>query len=151
MKCPVCGNTESKVIDSRPTDSEIRRRRECTSCGRRFTTYEVHEKVPLIVIKKNGTKQFFDRSKILNGLDKACYKRSMITPADMERIITEIEVDLRNSFQTEVHTSEIGRRVLEKLRDIDEVSYVRYASVYRNFNDIESFMQELKSMKKKED
>ena len=151
MKCPVCGNTESKVIDSRPTDSEIRRRRECTSCGRRFTTYEVHEKVPLIVIKKNGTKQFFDRSKILNGLDKACYKRSMITPADMKRIITEIEVDLRNSFQTEVHTSEIGRRVLEKLRDIDEVSYVRYASVYRNFNDIESFMQELKSMKKKED
>ena len=151
MKCPVCGNTDSKVIDSRPTDSEIRRRRECTSCGRRFTTYEVHEKVPLIVIKKNGTKQFFDRSKILNGLDKACYKRSMITPADMERIITEIEVDLRNSFQTEVHTSEIGRRVLEKLRDIDEVSYVRYASVYRNFNDIESFMQELKSMKKKED
>lgn len=151
MKCPVCGNTDSKVIDSRPTDSEIRRRRECTSCGRRFTTYEVHEKVPLIVIKKNGTKQFFDRSKILNGLDKACYKRSMITPADMERIITEIEVDLRNSFQTEVHTSEIGRRVLEKLRDIDEVSYVRYASVYRNFNDIESFMQELKSMKTKED
>ena len=148
MKCPVCGETNSKVIDSRPTDSEIRRRRECMSCGRRFTTYEVHEKVPLIVIKKNGTKQIFDRSKILNGLDKACYKRSMITLEDMERIITEIEVDLRNSFQTEVHTSEIGRRVLEKLRDIDEVSYVRYASVYRNFNDIESFMQELRDMKK---
>lgn len=148
MKCPVCGETNSKVIDSRPTDSEIRRRRECVSCGRRFTTYEVHEKVPLIVIKKNGTKQFFDRSKILSGLDKACYKRSKITPEDMDRIITEIEVDLRNSFQTEVHTSEIGRRVLEKLRDIDEVSYVRYASVYRNFNDIESFMQELKDMKK---
>ncbi len=148
MKCPVCGNTVSKVIDSRPTDSEIRRRRECLSCGRRFTTYEVHEKVPIIVIKKNGTRQIFDRSKILNGLDKACYKRSMITVEDMERIITEIEVDLRNSFQTEVHTAEIGRRVLEKLRDIDEVSYVRYASVYRNFNDIESFMQELNAMKK---
>lgn len=148
MKCPVCGETNSKVIDSRPTDSEIRRRRECMSCGRRFTTYEVHEKVPLIVIKKNGTKQIFDRSKILSGLDKACYKRSMITLEDMERIITEIEVDLRNAFQTEVHTSEIGRRVLEKLRDIDEVSYVRYASVYRNFNDIESFMQELRDMKK---
>jgi len=148
MKCPVCGENNSKVIDSRPNDSEIRRRRECLSCGRRFTTYEVHEKVPLIVIKKNGTRQIFDRSKILNGLDKACYKRSMITLEDMERIITEIEVDLRNSFQTEVHTSEIGRRVLEKLRDIDEVSYVRYASVYRNFNDIESFMKELRDMKK---
>lgn len=148
MKCPVCGKTESKVIDSRPTDSEIRRRRECLSCGRRFTTYEVHETVPIIVIKKNGTRQIFDRNKILNGLDKACYKRSMITVEDMERIITEIEVDLRNSFQTEVHTSEIGSRVLEKLRDIDEVSYVRYASVYRNFNDIESFMKELKAMKK---
>lgn len=148
MKCPVCGKTESKVIDSRPTDSEIRRRRECLSCGRRFTTYEVHETVPIIVIKKNGTRQIFDRSKILNGLDKACYKRSMITVEDMDRIITEIEVDLRNSFQTEVHTSEIGSRVLEKLRDIDEVSYVRYASVYRNFNDIESFMKELKAMKK---
>ena len=148
MKCPVCGETNSRVIDSRPNDSEIRRRRECMSCGRRFTTYEVHEKVPLIVIKKNGTKQIFDRSKILSGLDKACYKRSMITLEDMERIITEIEVDLRNSFQTEVHTSEKGRRVLEKLRDIDEVSYVRYASVYRNFNDIESFMQELRDMKK---
>lgn len=150
MKCPVCGKSESKVIDSRPTDSEIRRRRECLSCGRRFTTYEVHETVPIIVIKKNGTRQIFDRNKILNGLDKACYKRSMITVEDMERIITEIEVDLRNSFQTEVHTSEIGRRVLEKLRDIDEVSYVRYASVYRNFNDIESFMQELSEMKKKD-
>lgn len=148
MKCPVCGETNSKVIDSRPTDSEIRRRRECVSCGRRFTTYEIHEKVPIIVIKKDGRRQIFDRSKILNGLDKACYKRSMITIDDMERIITEIEVDLRNSFQTEVHTSEIGSRVLEKLRDIDEVSYVRYASVYRNFNDIESFMQELKDMKK---
>lgn len=147
MKCPVCGKSDSKVIDSRPTDSEIRRRRECLSCGRRFTTYEIHETVPIIVIKKNGTRQIFDRSKILAGLDKACYKRSMITIDDMNRIITEIEVDLRNSFQAEVHTSEIGRRVLEKLRDIDEVSYIRYASVYRNFDDIESFMQELKSMK----
>lgn len=147
MKCPVCGNLDSKVIDSRPTEAEIRRRRECLACGRRFTTYEVHEKVPLIVIKKDGTRQIFDKSKILNGLDKACHKRSMISIDDMDRIITEIEVDLRNSFQTEVHTSEIGRRVLEKLRDIDEVSYVRYASVYRNFNDIESFMKELKDMK----
>ena len=151
MKCPVCGNINSKVIDSRPTDSEIRRRRECLSCGRRFTTYEIHEQVPIVVIKKDGSKQFFDRSKILKGLDKACYKRSMITLEDMERITTEIEVDLRNSFQTEVHTSEIGRRVLEKLRDIDVVSYVRYASVYRNFNDIESFMQELNAMKKNTD
>ena len=101
----------------------------------------------IIVIKKDGTRQIFDRNKILAGLDKACYKRS-ITVDDMNRIITEIEVDLRNSFQAEVHTSEIGRRVLEKLRDIDEVSYIRYASVYRNFDDIESFMRELKSMKK---
>ena len=147
MKCPVCGNLVSKVIDSRPTDSEIRRRRECLSCGRRFTTYEVHETVPIIVIKKNGTRQIFDKNKILNGLDKACYKRPMITVEDMDRIITEIEVDLRNSFKTEVHTSEIGSRVLEKLRDIDEVSYVRYASVYRNFDDIESFMEELKRMR----
>ncbi len=150
MKCPVCGKSDSKVIDSRPTDSEIRRRRECLSCGRRFTTYEIHETVPIIVIKKNGTRQIFDRNKILAGLDKACYKRSMITIDDMNRIITEIEVDLRNSFQAEVHTSEIGRRVLEKLRDIDEVSYIRYASVYRNFDDVESFMQELKSMKSPE-
>ncbi|MBE6643195.1 MAG: transcriptional repressor NrdR [Clostridia bacterium] len=148
MKCPVCGNINSKVIDSRPTDSEIRRRRECLSCGRRFTTYEIHEQVPIVVIKKDGSKQFFDRSKILKGLDKACYKRSMITLEDMERITTEIEVDLRNSFQTEVHTSEIGRRVLEKLRDIDVVSYVRYASVYRNFDDLDSFMRELKDIKK---
>jgi len=148
MKCPVCGKTDSKVIDSRPTDTEIRRRRQCLSCGRRFTTYEVHETVPIIVIKKNGTRQIFDRNKILNGLDKACYKRS-ITLDDMNRIITEIEVDLRNSFQTEVHTSEIGRRVLEKLKDIDEVSYVRFASVYREFNDVESFMKELKDLKNK--
>ncbi len=148
MKCPVCGNTVSKVIDSRPTDSEIRRRRECLSCGRRFTTYEVHETVPIIVIKKDGSRQIFDRNKILNGLDKACYKRKMITVDDMNKIITEIEVDLRNSCQAEVHTSEIGKRVLEKLRKIDEVSYIRYASVYRNFNDIESFMQELKELKK---
>lgn len=150
MKCPVCGKSDSKVIDSRPTDTEIRRRRECLSCGRRFTTYEFHETVPIIVIKKNGTRQIFDRNKILAGLDKACYKRSMITVDDMNRIITEIEVDLRNSFQAEVHTSEIGRRVLEKLRDIDEVSYIRYASVYRNFDDIESFMQELNAMKKED-
>ena len=148
MKCPVCGNVNSKVIDSRPTDSEIRRRRECLSCGRRFTTYEIHEQVPIVVIKKDGSKQLFDRSKILKGLDKACYKRSMITLEDMERLITEIEVELRNSFQTEVHTSEIGRRVLEKLRDIDVVSYVRYASVYRNFDDLDSFMRELKDIKK---
>ena len=148
MKCPVCGNSESKVIDSRPTDSEIRRRRECLACGRRFTTFEFHETVPIIVIKKDGTRQIFDRNKILAGLDKACYKRSMINIDDMNRIITEIEYELRNSFQAEVHTSEIGRRVLEKLRDIDEVSYIRYASVYRNFDDIESFMQELRSMKK---
>ncbi len=148
MKCPVCGKSDSKVIDSRPTDTEIRRRRECLSCGRRFTTYEFHETVPIIVIKKDGTRQIFDRNKILAGLDKACYKRSKISVDDMNKIITEIEVDLRNGFQAEVHTSEIGRRVLEKLRKIDEVSYIRYASVYRNFEDVESFMKELEELKK---
>lgn len=149
MKCPVCGYTESKVIDSRPTgDSEIRRRRECLKCGGRFTTYEVLESVPIVVVKKDGSRQIFDRAKILNGLNKACYKRP-VTPEDMNDLINEIEAELKNNSHTEITSSELGLMVMDKLKSLDEVSYVRFVSVYREFNDIESFMRELETLKKR--
>ena len=148
MKCPSCGNEESKVVDSRPTgDSEIRRRRECLACGKRFTTYEVLEEMPIVVIKKDGTKQLFDRAKILNGLSKACYKRPVAHEA-MEKLINDIEQELHDSYRNEISTFDLGTMVLERLKELDEVSYIRFASVYREFNDVESFVRELANLKK---
>ena len=144
MKCPYCGCEDSKVIDSRPTDEgeRIRRRRECTKCGKRFTTYEIIETVPLIVVKKDGTRESFDRVKLFNGLLRACEKRP-VPVETIEKAVTDIESSLQNSLEKEVTSGKIGELAMEKLKDIDEVAYVRFASVYRQFKDIHSFMQEL--------
>lgn len=147
MKCPYCGHAESKVIDSRPTDEgiRIRRRRECLKCGKRFTTYEVIETVPVVVVKKDKSRETFDRNKLLNGLLRACEKRP-VSLDTLERIADEIENMLQNSLEREVPSSLIGKYAMEKLRDIDEVAYVRFASVYRQFKDINTFMEELNRM-----
>lgn len=144
MKCPYCGLVESKVIDSRPTEEStaIRRRRECMDCGRRFTTYEKIEELPLMVIKKSGNLQSFDRNKILTGLFKACEKRPVSATA-LEQIADKIELSLRNQLSPEVQSEEIGEMIMEELRELDEVAYVRFASVYRQFTDIIRFKQEL--------
>ena len=144
MKCPYCGYTESRVIDSRPTDEgeRIRRRRECLQCGKRFTTYEVIENVPIVVIKKDKSRETFDRSKLLNGLLRACEKRP-VSIDTLERIVDEIETLLQNSLDREVSSQRIGTYAMEKLKNVDEVAYVRFASVYRQFKDINSFMEEL--------
>jgi len=148
MKCPNCGFPESKVIDSRPTEnSSIRRRRECLSCKKRFTTYEIIDAVPVFVIKKDGSHEIFDRNKIMAGLIKSCYKRP-VTHDQLNALVAEIESELMNSLKTEVTTVEIGNMVMEKLRRLDEVSYVRFASVYREFKDVETFMRELQLLKK---
>ena len=149
MKCPFCFYEESKVIDSRPTDEgeRIRRRRECLKCGKRFTTYEIIETVPVIVIKRDKSRQVFDRGKILGGLLRACEKRP-VSIETLERIVDEMEFILQNSPDREVPSERIGELALEKLKDIDEVAYVRFASVYRQFQDIQTFMDELKSMMK---
>ncbi len=146
MKCPLCGYPESKVVDSRPAtdNSSIRRRRECLSCGKRFTTYEVVETVVPLVIKKNGTKECFDRNKLLVGILKACQKR----PVDAQAIVTEIEAEIYNSLRQEITSKELGEMVMEKLRNVDDVAYVRFASVHREFKDVESFMHELEDLKK---
>ena len=147
MKCPYCGYVESKVIDSRPTDESerIRRRRECIKCGRRFTTYEVIETTPLIVIKKDKSREEFDRRKLVNGMLRACEKRPV--PLDvLEEAVRDIEMTLRNSLEKEVPSYKIGELAMEKLRGIDEVAYVRFASVYRQFKDIDSFMKELQTL-----
>ncbi len=151
MKCPFCTYTESKVIDSRPSDDgeRIRRRRECLSCGTRFTTYEVIETTPLMVIKRDCSRQPFNREKLLNGLTRACEKRPV--PYEMlEQLVDQIEHTLTNSFVKEVSSQEIGELTLQKLKDIDLVAYVRFASVYRDFKDVDSFMNELKNLQKKE-
>lgn len=147
MKCPVCSYPDSKVIDSRPVEdgSSIRRRRECLSCQKRFTTFEMIETVQTIVIKKDGSKELFDRNKLLSGLLKACQKR----PVNAEEIVGEIENELQNSLSTEITTGEIGELVMKHLKARDEVAYVRFASVYREFKDIETFLSELKQLKKK--
>ena len=147
MKCPYCGYLESKVVDSRPTDegSCIRRRRECLSCGRRFTTYETVESVPLVVIKKDGSRQAFSRSKMLSGLVKACEKRP-VTMSALEEICDEIEQKLSNSLEREIKSEQIGELVMEQLKQVDEVAYVRFASVYRHFKDICTFMEELSKL-----
>ena len=145
MKCPFCEFEESKVIDSRPTDEgeAIRRRRECLKCGKRFTTYEKIENIPLMVIKKDGSRQMFDRQKLLNGIMRACEKRPVKT-SDMEHIVTEIEAATQNLLEREISSQKIGEMVMERLPKIDEVAYVRFASVYRQFKDINTFMEELK-------
>ena len=144
MKCPFCGYLESKVVDSRPTDegSSIRRRRECLSCASRFTTYETVEYLPIIVVKKDGSRQAFDRSKLLSGLVKACEKRP-VPLAELEKIAEEIEQDIQNSMEREISTVAIGEKVMDRLRNVDQVAYVRFASVYRQFKDIDTFMAEL--------
>ena len=144
MKCPFCGNLESKVVDSRPSDegASIRRRRECLECHKRFTTYETMESLPLVVIKKDGSRQTFDRDKLLGSMLKACEKRS-VPLADLERMAGEIEQALQNDMEREVSSSVIGDLVMEKLKEVDEVAYVRFASVYRQFKDIGTFKEEL--------
>lgn len=147
MKCPVCNCKESKVIDSRPSDGNtaIRRRRECLECQRRFTTYEIIETIPLVVIKKDHSRESFDRNKLLNGIIRACEKRPVSTDR-MQKMATEIETHLQNQLNSEVSSSLIGELVMDKLRDADEVAYVRFASVYREFKDINTFMEELKHL-----
>ena len=144
MKCPYCGFQESKVVDSRHSDdsTSIRRRRECLSCQKRFTTYETVESLPMIVVKKDNSRQAFDRNKVLNGMVRACEKRP-VPMADLERAADEIEQIIQNSLDREVSAAHIGELVIERLKPLDEVAYVRFASVYRQFKDINSFMQEL--------
>ena len=147
MKCPYCGYSESKVIDSRPADenSSIRRRRECLSCGKRFTTYETVESLPMVVVKKDGSRQSFDRRKVLGGMIRACEKRP-VPLAELEKIAEEIEQDLQNSMEREISTEAIGEKVMERLRNVDQVAYVRFASVYRQFKGIDTFMTELNKL-----
>ena len=144
MKCPYCGFQESKVIDSRHSEdsTSIRRRRECLSCQKRFTTYETVESLPIVVIKKDGSRQSFDRNKLINGMVRACEKRPVSLSA-IESAVTEIEQIIQNSLEREVKTSYIGELVMERLKPLDEVAYVRFASVYRQFKDINTFMEEL--------
>lgn len=148
MKCPSCGYLESKVIDSRPTDEgrSIRRRRECLECGARFTTFETLESYPILVIKKNGTREAFDRTKIMNGLIKACQKRP-VTMEQLEKVVNDIENELQNSLNHEIQSQKIGEMIIDKLKKIDEVAYVRFASVYREFKDLDTFMRELAALK----
>ncbi len=147
MKCPYCEFQESKVIDSRPTDEgqAIRRRRECINCGKRFTTYENIEEIPMIVVKKDGNRQIYNRNKLLNGIIKSCEKRP-VSINTIEKIVDDIEKKLSNSLEKEVTSIEIGEMVMNKLKDVDEVSYVRFASVYRQFKDLNTFMEELKKI-----
>lgn len=144
MKCPYCGDQESKVVDSRHSEDgqSIRRRRECLSCQKRFTTYETVESLPMVVIKRDNSRQSFDRNKVLNGMLRACEKRP-VAMADLELAADEIEQSIQNSLDREVSTARIGELVMERLKPLDEVAYVRFASVYRQFKDINSFMREL--------
>ncbi len=144
MKCPFCSYSESKVIDSRPAEegATIRRRRECLACKKRFTTYEIIERMPLVVIKRDGSRQSFDRVKLINGMVRACEKRP-VTLAQLEAIADDIEQELQSHLEREISTQEIGEMVMNHIRDVDEVAYVRFASVYRSFKDINTFMEEL--------
>lgn len=150
MKCPFCGYEESKVIDSRPTDEgeRIRRRRECMKCAKRFTTYEIIESVPILVVKKDKSREAFDREKLIRGMVRACEKRH-VSMDTIENAVTEIEVSLQNSLDREVSSVKIGELVMEKLKEIDEVAYVRFASVYKHFKDVNAFMDELSSFLEK--
>ena len=144
MKCPFCGDQESKVVDSRRSEDgeSIRRRRECLACQRRFTTYEIVESLPIIVVKRDGTRQSFDRNKILNAMVRAFDKRK-VEIADLERITTEIEQTIQNTLEREVSTDKIGEMVMERIKPLDEVAYIRFASVYRRFQDVGSFVNEI--------
>ena len=147
MKCPYCGFDDSKVIDSRPAEDRIRRRRECCKCGNRFTTFEAVEHAPIVGVKKDGARQEFDREKLFNSLLRACNKRP-VAYETIEKAVDSIESTLLNELEREVPSSRIGELAMEKLRDIDDVAYVRFASVYRQFKDINTFMEELKSILK---
>ena len=148
MKCPVCNFTDSRVLDSRPAQdgASIRRRRECPSCGKRFTTYEVIDTVPTTVVKRDGRREFFDKHKLTLGIERACQKR----PVSAADIAADIETELQNAIITEIPSKDIGEMVLARLKETDIVSYIRFASVYREFQDIDSFMEEIKSLGKKE-
>ncbi len=152
MNCPFCSHEESKVVDSRPTDEgqAIRRRRECSDCKKRFTTYEKIEELPLIVVKKGGTRESYNRSKVMNGIIRSCEKRP-VSLQDIEKIVDEIEKTLYNSMEKEISTKFIGELVMDKLKKTDEVAYVRFASVYREFKDISTFMEELNKLIKDPD
>lgn len=147
MKCPFCGYTESKVIDSRPAEegATIRRRRECLACSKRFTTYEIIERMPLVVVKRDGSRQSFDKVKLINGMVRASEKRP-VPLAKLEEIADDIEQELQSSFEREIKTVDIGEMVMSRLKDVDEVAYVRFASVYRSFKDINTFMEELSKL-----
>ena len=147
MKCPFCGFLESKVIDSRPAEegSTIRRRRECLACQKRFTTYEIIEHLPLVVVKRDGSRQTFDRVKLINGMVRACEKRP-VSLAQLEKIADEIEQELQSALEREISTVDIGEMVMRRIKEVDEVAYVRFASVYRQFADVESFLDELKKL-----
>ncbi len=147
MKCPFCFAVDSKVVDSRPTDegTMIRRRRECTHCGKRFTTYEKVEHIPILVVKKDGRREVFDSDKILSGLLKACEKRP-VTMKDLEAVVQDIEKQVYNSLDREIFSQRIGEMVMERLKALDEVAYVRFASVYRQFKDINTFVEELNKL-----
>jgi transcriptional repressor NrdR len=151
MKCPFCGDVESKVVDSRRSEdgNSIRRRRECLQCQRRFTTYEIVESLPIIVVKRDGTRQSFDRNKILNSMVRAFDKRK-VEVADLERITTEIEQSIQNTLEREVSTDKIGEMVMERIKPLDEVAYIRFASVYRRFQDVGSFVSEINKFLKKD-
>lgn len=150
MKCPYCSATDTRVIDSRPAEdgSSIRRRRCCDECGKRFTTYEKVETIPLIVIKKDNNREQYDRSKIEGGILRACYKRP-ISAADIQKTIEKIETEIFNREEKEIPTSVIGEIVMEKLQELDEVAYVRFASIYREFKDVNTFMSEIKKILEK--
>ena len=147
MRCPFCGYAESKVIDSRPAEegATIRRRRECLACQKRFTTYEIMERLPLVVVKRDGSRQTFDKIKIMNGMLRACEKRP-VSIQSLEKITDEIEQELQNSLEREVTTTEIGEMVMARLKAVDEVAYVRFASVYRQFKDVNTFFEELSKL-----
>jgi len=147
LKCPYCGYNESKVVDSRPTDEEaaIRRRRECEKCGKRFTTYEKIEEMPLIIVKKDGSREIYQRNKMMNGLLRACEKRP-ISVSQIEEIADDIEKELYNSMEKEIGSKKIGELVMSRLKKIDDVAYVRFASVYRQFKDINTFLEELNKL-----
>jgi transcriptional repressor NrdR len=147
MKCQFCNSVDSRVVDSRPTDdgSSIRRRRECTNCGRRFTTYEKVETIQLLVVKKDRTRELFDAGKIRSGIIHACHKRP-VAAQEIDRIVAQVEQFAYNSMQQEITTQQIGEMVMEELRKLDEVAYIRFASVYRQFTDISTFMHELKRL-----
>lgn len=147
MKCPFCGFSESKVVDSRPAEegATIRRRRECLHCQKRFTTYEIMERLPLIVVKKDGSRQTFDKQKLINGMLRACEKRP-VPLAELQSVADEIEQELQNSLEREIRTTEVGEMVMSGLKSLDEVAYVRFASVYRQFRDINTFMVELNKL-----